>query len=71
MNINDLPNLCPICGEEPISIARCINRHSVCNNGHSWHTEFKTRKELKDGWWHAVENYCVLVVDEYPNRVKK
>ena len=62
---NPLPeNLCPVCGEKPVTTCRCWRSHSVCKNGHKWHTEGYSVRELReDGRLHVVETGYKLTLD--------
>lgn len=32
---------CPICGEPPVVVCRCIYKDAHCKKGHYWHTCLK------------------------------
>ena len=57
-NVNDIQDVCPLCGITLTEFCRCYRSHSRCSNGHSSIIKSFTRRELKpDGRMHMVETY--------------
>jgi len=59
----ELENVCPVCGETPKGVARCLSVDSFCKNGHNWHLEPRRRYAFIDGEETTVELWHEWVLD--------